>query len=77
MKNLINRFLDWVLETKIRFLWFLIFLLYGITTLTLVFFKLIDSLTVPWWMVFIPVYIVVVICTIYKISKVFNKGRKE
>lgn len=77
MKNLIDRFLDWVFEKKVRCLWFIIFLLYGITTLTFVFFKLIGSLTVPWWDVFIPVYIVVGIYAIYKFTEVINKDKKS
>lgn len=77
MKNLINRFSDWVLETKVRYLWFIIFLLYGGITLIFVLCKLIGSITVPWWVVFIPVYIVGIIYTIYKISEVFNKSGKE
>lgn len=77
MKNLINRFLDWVGETKVRCLWFIIFLLYSITTLTFVFFKLIGSIIVPWWAVFIPTYIVVAIYAIYKFTEVINKDRNK
>ena len=77
MKNLINRFSDWVLETKVRYLWFIIFLLYGGITLIFVFCKLIGSITVPWWVVFIPVYIVGIIYAIYKFTEVINKDKNK
>jgi predicted membrane channel-forming protein YqfA (hemolysin III family) len=77
MKNLFNRFLNWVWETRIRYLWFIIFLVYGAITLMFIFLKLVDTITVSWWVIFIPVYIVGIVYAIYKIIEVVNKGRKK
>lgn len=77
MKNLFNRFLNWVWETRIRYLWFIIFLVYGAITLMFIFLKLVDTITVSWWVIFIPAYIVGIVYAIYKIIEVVNKGRKK